>query len=437
MKIAKGFVGFVAIAMSLTALTGCGGSNESSSQDTKKPDSISFWYYNADTASQTKAWKMAAQEFTKETGVKVKFEVKSFAQIAQNGSQFLNSDQVPDVMVSNRGNGSAGMLSSMGLLSDLGPYVKKYGWDKKVTSADASIAKYDDKGVMGGKTWYGAPTYAEFQRVYYNMDLFEKYGIKVPETFDEFVDACQKFKDAGVTPIAADAQEYGVLWLWWSLVSTHADRKFIDDWHMYKHPVDWNSKALKFATNTIQDWLNKGFISRNATGLKAEDTTTSFIRGEYPIYQTGTWNQGRFNEQITTFKWDGGILPGSRFAQGCTGNLLTIPEKAKHKDLSAQLINTALTTKVQNSLAKNGGIPLAADLKTVDNPKNKKMIDEYQEFSKKGALSYYPDYAASNLTDAMSSTFQELVNGTKTPDQALDAIKNAYITGVKDMGVKE
>lgn len=55
---------------------------------------------------------------------------------------------------------------------------------------------------------------------------------KNPETFDVLVDVCQKSKDAGVTPIAADAQKYGVLWLWWSLVSTHADRKCIDDRHM-------------------------------------------------------------------------------------------------------------------------------------------------------------------------------------------------------------
>ena len=52
--------------------------------------------------------------FEKETGVKINFERKSFTQIAQNGSQFLNSDEAPDLMESNRGNGSAGVLSTMG-----------------------------------------------------------------------------------------------------------------------------------------------------------------------------------------------------------------------------------------------------------------------------------------------------------------------------------
>ena len=206
----------------------------------------------------------------KRPGVKINFERKSFTQIAQNGSQFLNSDEAPDLMESNRGNGSAGVLSTMGLLTDLGDYVKQYGWDKKVTGANAAVAKYDENGIMDGDTWYGMTSYAEFQRVYYNKDLFAKYNIKIPTTYDEFVDACQKFVDAGVTPIAADAQEYGVMWLWWQLVSKNADSKFIDNWQLYRGDVDWNSKVLTNSVKTINEWLDKGFISRNATGMKAE-----------------------------------------------------------------------------------------------------------------------------------------------------------------------
>lgn len=434
MNIKKGIALVAATVLSVTALAGCGDSN---AQSEEKPDSLSFWYYENDASAETIAWKKAAEEFTKETGIKVKFEVKSFTQIAQNASQFLNSDQAPDIMESNRGNGSAGMLSSMGLLSDLGPYVSKYGWDKDITKADASVAKYDDKGIMKGDKWVGLPTYAEYQRVFYNKDMFAKYGVKLPTTMDEFEQACAKFKAAGVTPIAADAQEYGVMWLWWSLVGTKADQKFIDDWQMYKHDVNWNAEPLTYATNKINEWLQKGYISRDATGLKAEDTTVSFIKGEYPIYQTGTWNESRFNDQIKGFDWDGSVLPGLKMLQGCTGNLLVIPEKSKHKDWAAKLLNYAISKDIQTGVANAGSVPMNADMSKVTNEKNKKMIDEYSSFSKAGNLSYYPDYPASNMTDAMSSEFQELVNGTKNSEQTLQAMKKAYTDGVRDMGVKD
>ena len=248
MNIKRGLATLAIAALSLTSLAACG---SDTAQDEEKPDSLSFWYYEEDDAGQTQAWRRAAKAFEKETGVKINFERKSFTQIAQNGSQFLNSDEAPDLMESNRGNGSAGVLSTMGLLTDLGDYVKQYGWDKKVTGANAAVAKYDENGIMDGDTWYGMTSYAEFQRVYYNKDLFAKYNIKIPTTYDEFVDACQKFVDAGVTPIAADAQEYGVMWLWWQLVSKNADSKFIDNWQLYRGDVDWNSKVLTNSVKTI------------------------------------------------------------------------------------------------------------------------------------------------------------------------------------------
>ena len=198
MKITQGIALAAAAAMSLATLAACG---SDTAQDEETPDSLSFWYYEEDNSGQAQAWRRAAEAFEKETGVKINFERKSFTQIAQNGSQFLNSDEAPDLMESNRGNGSAGVLSTMGLLTDLGDYVSQYGWDKKVTGANAAVAKYDENGIMDGDTWYGMTSYAEFQRVYYNKDLFAKYGLEIPTTYDEFVEVCQKFVDAGVTPM--------------------------------------------------------------------------------------------------------------------------------------------------------------------------------------------------------------------------------------------
>lgn len=152
MNIKRGLATLAIAALSLTSLAACG---SDTAQDEEKPDSLSFWYYEEDDAGQTQAWRRAAKAFEKETGVKINFERKSFTQIAQNGSQFLNSDEAPDLMESNRGNGSAGVLSTMGLLTDLGDYVKQYGWDKKVTGANAAVAKYDENGIMDGDTWYG------------------------------------------------------------------------------------------------------------------------------------------------------------------------------------------------------------------------------------------------------------------------------------------
>lgn len=99
MNIKRGLATLAIAALSLTSLAACG---SDTAQDEEKPDSLSFWYYEEDDAGQTQAWRRAAKAFEKETGVKINFERKSFTQIAQNGSQFLNSDEAPDLMESNR-----------------------------------------------------------------------------------------------------------------------------------------------------------------------------------------------------------------------------------------------------------------------------------------------------------------------------------------------
>ena len=107
-----------------------------------------------------------------------------------------------------------------------------------------------------------------------------------------------------------------------------------------------------------------------------------------------------------------------------------------HKDLSAKFIDYVLSDDVQNFLGNAGGIPVAADTSKITDAKSKAMIEEYDSYAKDGKLSYYPDYAASNLTDAVPAEFQELVNGTKKPADVLKNIHEKYDTGVEDMGVK-
>ena len=60
--------------------------------------------------------------------------------------------------------------------------------------------------------------------------------------------------------------------------------------------------------------------------------------------------------------------------------------------------------------------------------------DRYDSYASKSKLSYYPDYAASSLTDAIPASFQELVNGTKDTSAVLKDIHSKYDSGVEEMG---
>lgn len=61
---------------------------------------------------------------------------------------------------------------------------------------------------MGSGDWYGITNYGEDIVMYYNTDMFDKYGIEIPTTLDELESAMQKFVDAGVTPLSEGVAEY-------------------------------------------------------------------------------------------------------------------------------------------------------------------------------------------------------------------------------------
>ena len=229
------------------ALAGCAGSSGDEGGD---DNTLTLWHYESETSAMGVAWAEAIKVFEEETGAKVEFEEKSFEQIRSTASQVLNSNEAPDILEYNKGNATAGLLSSEGLLTPLTEQVEEFGWDDKLAPALQTTARYSEDGVMGSGEWYGVPNYGEYVTMYYNKDAFAAQGIEIPTTRDELEAAMQKFVDAGITPLAEAGLEYPLGQLWYQLALAEADRQFVNDYQLYENEVDWHDDALTTATET-------------------------------------------------------------------------------------------------------------------------------------------------------------------------------------------
>lgn len=56
---------------------------------------------------------------------------------------------------------------------------------------------------------YGLPCEIIYEGLFLNMDLFNKYEVKVPETYEELKDAVKAFREKGIIPIAYNATPEG------------------------------------------------------------------------------------------------------------------------------------------------------------------------------------------------------------------------------------
>jgi raffinose/stachyose/melibiose transport system substrate-binding protein len=411
----------VALAVGMLALsaTACGGSGSSKV--------LKLWYYESADSAMGTAWQQAIKKFEQtHPGVTVKFEEKSFEQMRKTAPMVLNSNKAPDILEYDKGNATTGLLAQKGLLADMTPEVTRRGWDKLLPPDIQETSKYDAKGVMGGDKWYGVPNYAEYLMVYYNKSMFDQHGIKVPKTFDEFTAAMDVFVKKGVTPLANGAMEYPGQHYLYQLALSKADPTWVSNYQRYTGKADFHDAAWTYAATTLADWVKKGYISKNSAGLKAEDAGVGFISGKHPMFFSGSWWYGRFEKEIKSFQWDSFLWPGTRLTPGSGGNLWVVPKSSGNKKLAYDFIDTTMKKDIQNLLAGNGGVPVAADVTSVTDPKNRELIQHYQALASANRLGFYPDWPVPGFYDVLAAATQKLINGSASPQSVLSGLASSY-----------
>jgi raffinose/stachyose/melibiose transport system substrate-binding protein len=419
------------VAAASMGLAACG--NSGSTESSSGAKTLKLWHYEGADSAMGIAWDKSIAIFKKEhPGVKVTFERKAFEQIQQNAGMILNSSEGPDIMEYNKGNATAGLLSSQGLLTDLTAEAKKRGWDKKLSPSLQTTARYDERGVMGSGKWFGVPNYGEYVTVYYNKDLFTKNGVAVPKTLDEMTAAMDTFVKKGITPLGMSGAEYPAGQLFYQLALSKADRAFVDDYQLYKKPVDFNADPLKYGADTFADWVKKGYVSKQSASLKAEDMGVGFIGGKVPMIVSGSWWYGRFIAEAK-FNWDTFLFPGNTLQAGSSGNIWVVPESSKAKDLAYDFIDITMRPQIQDIIGNNGGVPVAADPGKITDPKNKALIANFNAITKADGLAFYPDWPVPGYYDVLVAGFQGLINQSKSPAQVLDSIAKPYQDGVKEI----
>lgn len=425
----KGAAALAAAAAGGTALSSCSSGGETSNE-------FSILQYEDPTQAQGQGWKLAVQIFKKKhPELTVKFQTTSFDAVRKNAKLMLAGNDVPDLMEFNKGNADGGQLAAQGLMANLTPQVKKYGWDKKVTGAMQSLALYNSLGNAGSGNWYGIPNIGEYVTMYYNKELFKKAGISSePTTMDEFIEAMKKLKAAGITPVSSSASTnngWNQLWLWYSLVSAYADRKQINDFVFLQHPVDFSVGPWSTGTDQFQEWIEEGYLGKGLGGLNFEQAAVTFLSGKAGMYM---WNNGQFVRMQDEAKFDWGFftLPSAKMTLGSSGHLWGVPAKSAHKELAYEFIDITLGKEVQNRIGQLGGLPLAADLNKITDPVTKAYTKRFYETIDDDSLSFYPDYPIIGFLDFLATHMQKMSSGSETSKEFRQKLQKFYDTGRKE-----
>jgi len=181
----------LAAALALTACGGGDSDNESSSDtDAAATGDLRLWLNGTDTPQEMRDWLTTTFE-EQNPGSTLTIEEQEWEGLVERLTTSLASaDETPDVV--EVGNTQAPTFTAVGAFSDITEELPKLG-------GDDLLQGFVDAGTADGKT-YAVPLYAGSKYVFYRKDLFEKSGIAVPTTLDEFVAAAVKLKQDNPDP---------------------------------------------------------------------------------------------------------------------------------------------------------------------------------------------------------------------------------------------
>ena len=244
----------------------------------------------AGTESNVELYQETIQNWEKETGNKVEDSSSTADETfkARVISDFETGAE-PDVMFYFNGNDSNPFVEAGKVvpISEIREEYPEYADNMKDDMIPASPAD----GVQ-----YAVPFYGYWEGLYCNKTVLEAAGVEVPgqeTTWHQFLESCQKIKDAGYTPIAVSLAKEPHYWFEFSIFNHDSAKTHLT---VPEAVDDEAGKAWQAGLEDLKELYEKGFLSENTNTATADEVFQSFLEGKSAFYVDGSWKMGGIKE---------------------------------------------------------------------------------------------------------------------------------------------
>ena len=366
-RIKKSLTGVAVAALALTTLAACGNEDDGGSDSGDGgggPESadIRVWLNGTDTPQEARDW--LKQTFEDENpGSTLTIEQQEWDGLVEKLTTALSSEsETPDVV--EIGNTQAPTFTSAGAFSPLTDELGDLG-------GDDLLPGFVEGATVDGET-YAVPYYAGSKYIFYRKDLFEKAGLEVPTTLDEFVQAAVTLKQENPKPA-----------------------NFSGFWFPGQ---DWRNGAAfvwaaggDLATEDGGEWTGSLSSPESVAGLETAqelfeqasgapkdgneaDPWTPFCAGEVGMMSTPGWVKGLledpeagcpdgFAKEVGVFAMPGN--DGSPAPVLLGGSDIAVAAKSANQDLAEKAVALMLSEDYQTIMAGAGLTPARTSLSSL------------------------------------------------------------------------
>lgn len=223
-------------------------------------------------------------------------------------------------------------------------------------------AQGQEKAGLETDKYYGVQMFPWVVGFFYNKDLFQQAGItETPETWTEFMEACQKLKDAGINAVTCD-DAYMTL-----IPNNYLARLVGSDTiaAMSASASDpaWQSEEVKQAFAAME--ALSPFMSPQTATNKYPAGQQEFALGEAAMYLNASWMPSEVADTAgEDFPW--GFFAFPQVEDGAEGSgyvsvggvPLAVYSGSPNPEAAKEFLRYVASKEVQDYLAEQGGAPV-------------------------------------------------------------------------------
>lgn len=362
------------------------------------------------------------QKFTDDTGIKIELLSNPYADTKTQIAAGAAAGTMADVV------GLDGSwvydFAKQGAIANLTELMEKDGYDASQLSDQI---KYKDNTYMIPVVNFAYPLYV-------NMDILKEAGVeKVPTTWTEFLDACEKITKntdaaAYAIPLSSEApngiQNQFMSWVWASGGTMLNEGK----------PGLEGNKTIAAVTDLFKEMSEKGYLAKGVNAMKEQDMVNEFQNGRLAFMVDGISHLTLIKEEAPDLNFDYAPMP---VQDGYTGESgldvanwgIGIAENGEHKEEAMQFVEYLMSPEVNAELAQLANAFPGNSKSEPDYSANDELFKKaYENFGKGYAINEFTGAPTSeDLMRSFNEQFVLYLDGdVASSDEMLSAVQKAW-----------
>lgn len=417
------------LVLMLVLLSACGSQTgvskeDAASEGSKKEEKIKLTFWHIETGETSKAVIDAAVKRFEEKhpGVEVEAVAQQNDPYKTKLSVAMGGGTPPDLFHS-WGGGWLQQFVEAGQVLDL---TDKINQDDFVSTA-FSLSTFDGK-------IYGAPLSVSFVPVWYNKEIFAKYGLEPPETYAELLDIVRVLKENDVIPFALANKTKWTGSFYFMYLADRLGGADLFDEAFNRTGRTFDDPAYVKAGEMVQQLVEMEAFPKGFNGMDY-DTGQSrqlLYTGKAGMQVMGTWLMKNIRGEAPEMEEKLGIFPFPAIegGEGDPSNVIggisptySIAAKTQHPDLAVELLKELTSKETAKHWNENTGyIPMAKGVEVSDpfTLRAMEILDDANHLQL-----YYDQTLPPELAELHKDTTQALFGLVMTPEEAAQKMEEA------------